>query len=85
MNNAHLYTLVTRLEQAERTRLFSQQVRPKKSFLHSAIAIIEPWLLWYQRLTTNKPITATQTVVEFGAASWRPAGEGGVEQPLRAE
>lgn len=69
MNNAHLYTLVTRLEQAERAHLLTDQARPKSPFWRKATASIAQWRRLYQPWKTSKQATSNQ----FG------------EQPLRAE
>ena len=69
MNNAHLYTLVTRLEQAERAHLLTGQTRPKPPFWRTAAAGIAQWRRLYQPWKTSKQATSAQ----LG------------EQPLRAE
>lgn len=85
MNNAQLYTLVTKLEQAERAHLLGGQRRAKQGWLARIAAVIAQVTDFYQRWKAGKPTRAGQAAAEAGGAGWRPASEVVVDQPLGVE
>jgi hypothetical protein len=79
MNNAQLYILVTKVEQAERAHLLGSQRRARQTWPNPIAAVIAQVAGLYQRWKTGKPTRSGQSAEPDGAG-WRPASEVVVEQ-----
>lgn len=85
MNNAHLYTVVTKLEEAERNRLLAGQPHRQQSLAGSIAATMAQVTGLYQRWKTGKSSLSAQAAAEAGGLGWQATNEATVDQPLGVE